>query len=71
MHCLLHSAHLCGLVQGLKKQDKSSRPRSDRGLETVMFLSKDHKHSLYCLASLSFLPSGDMKGFQTTVMFVL
>lgn len=31
----------------------------------------DHKHSLQCLASLSFLPSGDMKGFQNTVMFIL
>lgn len=71
MHCLLHSAHLCGLVQGLRKQDKSLRPRSDRGLETVIFLSKDHKHSLSCLISSSFLPSGDMKGFQSTVMFIL
>lgn len=62
MHCLLHSARLCGLTQGLRKQDKS-RLRRESGLETVRFLNKDHQQSL-CLASLLFLPSGDMKAFK-------
>ena len=62
-HCLLRSVRLCRMARGLRKQDKSPGFRSDRGLETVVFLNKNHQHSLSCPFVISSL-LGIWKAFK-------